>query len=384
MLVAGSAIAETRLLFSHYAAGADSVSLFVDQIETTPTLDFGATDTQYRLVEAGLVELSVRDQTGKQLAAADIAIGEGDHSVFFSIGPDGEPVIHVLEDALAAQDLPPPEDAPTANGNAVIRYLNFATFDREEPLAAQGQFGNVFVETGGQQGPFPQISRLPQGGGAAFIGEDPTTANSAVQTTIMLAVAIADSDSGPINFTEVLVSELFAAVPGSTDYVVIGGPGSQEIIVRPRPDNKAAFIDGLYGNPTDIGTGLQVYELRDIGRVYGLLYTFAEDGSAVWYLFDSRPNPDQGFSGTIPGLSATSGAYRVAFYEVVGPSPFGLGAPGNAEVVGVGNLLFFNRVAGEFLGDQFAQPDGQLFFHLDGPNIDDGIFQLVEFQRLDR
>ena len=381
LLASSQTAATTRVLFSNYAPESEPVALEINGEAAAGPIGYPASDAQYRLTEPGSLELAVLDAQQSVVAARTVTLTPGDYSVFFYTKADGSSAIEVARDALAGFDFPPPFDFETNDGNAAVRFLSFARLPVANSLALTGRITQIFTAADGttsEGGEFRGSARLGEFGGAAIAGSFPANVNSIVSNNVVIEAGVATQASGAVELAEVLISGEFTPPVGTTDYVVIGSADNLQVIERPRPGNRSMLIDGLYGETGINGSGIQIHELREIGRLYGLLYTYREDGSSVWYYLDSRCDLDRGFQCTTPGLLVAGGSYLVALYEATNGMP----APGvDAELQAIGTArVRVDRMKAAFIGEEepvvaevllfleppmpgvFGEPDAQFFF----------------------
>ena len=360
----------TRVLFSHYAPGFETVSLTGDSELLGGELQYGETSGRYAFVDSGNILFSANGD-GEMHVETDANLEPGDYSVFFHLDMEGNPALTVVRDTLAAFEFPAPFDFETADGNAAGRFLSFANMFQENVglLGTVRQFFNGSDGSVTEGGEF--LAALSLDDGVAAGGEFPATVNSSVYYTV--AVDVGTVSDGALS--DVIITESFDLPAGTTDYVLIGNADSLQIVERPRPGARSLRVDGIYGELGINGSGIQLYELPDIGRVFGFFYTYDENGAPTWYYVDSRCDLDRGFQCTTPGLVVASGTYIVAVYQTSN----GMLAPNvdaDLELVGAARLRVPRQLtpSANLIDDDYTPPPAQLSLHLTPPT---GGFPLV-------
>ena len=357
----------TRLLFSHFAPGQEPMTLSGNGAMISQPLAYSETASRYQLVEGGPVSLSVfaDDQL---VLTRDVTMGPGDYSVFFHLDTNGDPALSVTRDTLAAFDFPAPFDFETGDANAAGRFLSFAALPPESDLTLLGTASQFFNTSDGVVAGGEFQSAFDVSSGAAVGGDFPATVNTDVYFTVRIEVGT--DDAGGDGLGEITLAQAFDMTPGTTDYVLIGTEETLEIIDRPRPGARSALIDGIYGEAGINGSGVQLYELQDIGRVFGFLYTYGEDGNPTWYYLDSRCDLDRGFQCTTPGFIVATGSYIVAVYQTSNGA-FASGMDADIDIVGTGRVRVprQNVVSPGFVEEDGAAPSANVALYLTPPEL---------------
>ncbi|MFK7957338.1 MAG: hypothetical protein AB8B96_14670 [Lysobacterales bacterium] len=337
-----------RVLFSHYAPDEQLLNLQVNDETLVANLNFGDSDSRYRLVEPGLSTFNVVDEDGEILASRSFALVRSDFSLIAYNSANGEVQLELLTDFVV-------DRADSVIQNTVIRAGTFAKlssnfqfgFERLTTVALNGEptmFGSEsFTQIGnGIQVLSPELLRSGADGNGGDFESD-------------LLVRIGTLAGTSDNFQQLIFTADSTLPSGTTDLFVIGNGQIHpyQLIQRRRPGNRSASESGLYGEPGIVGSGVQVAELGDDGRVYGLLYTYDELGEPLWFYFDSICDglPDdpeyRQLACSDPSVAPVSDSvYSVSFYRAAG----GVMQPGmgaTIEPVGFGRLNLRTLLDGE-------------------------------------
>ncbi len=329
--------ASPRILFSHYAPDEGPLFLAVNDQPLTPALQFGSTDTQYRLFVAEPQTFTVKDADGEVLASLDTALTRNDFSLIAYNDAAGDLQLRLLTDDVRSRD-------DSSIQNTVIRTGTFAKlstgftfgFESRTDLVVDGvdSFGVVFNSIGNDVRVLdPDILGT---------GVDPDGSSRALTVSLRLGTlgeAVGD-------FEQVIFSFEGAVEMGTTDLFVIGN-GQRfpyQVVERARPGNRSSVESGLYGELAIVGSGTQVVELAEDGRVYGLFYSYDEAGEPQWFYFDSSCDglpEDEDFRmlacSDPEQILVSDNVYSISFYRATGGALTpGVGA--SLDAVGFGRL----------------------------------------------
>lgn len=331
------AVASPRVLFSHYAPDESGLSLTVDGQPLTPTLQFGETDAQYRLFDSTPQTFAVIDAGGAVLASLETELTRNDFSMIAYNDAAGAVQLSLLADTVRSRD-------DSSIQNTVVRAGTYAKlssgfefgFESRTDIVVDDvdSFGVIFNSIGnGIRVLTPDIFGT---------GVDSTGA----MRNASVALRLGTVGEALSEFEQVIFSFEGAIEAGTTDLFVIGN-GQRfpyQVVRRVRPGNRSSVESGLYGELAIVGSGTQVVELAEDGRVYGLLYSYDEAGQPQWFYFDSSCeglSEDEDFrmlACSDPEMILVSdNVYAISFYRATGGALTpGIGAA--LEPVGFGRL----------------------------------------------
>ena len=337
ILIAPSLFAAPRVLVSQYGPDLGAVDFYSDDQLIASSLTYTATDTAYRLVE-GQATVKAVDASGKELAIVNLDLPDADYSVILSQDQAGAPRIQVLYDGIAAR-----RDrvgvrlgsVATPPGDEAISHMELKVtgLDSLGEIVERARFRSAFVDT------------------AVTVG-DTETIQFSEDEPLVASIEIGKRDSATGGIADSVFSDSLPVGQTNTDFILVGNQDRGfTLLERKRPGNRNADLTGLYGQQV-IGSGIQASLIDGGQRIYGIYFTYAQDGSGepVWYFFDSSCDGlsdsfrVRTFGCTDPEVAPTGEPlFWVQLYSVEGGIPGQPGA-GQATRVGFGNVFLRDHV----------------------------------------